>query len=187
MAYSTPPRPANAAPTAKVNEMTPSTLMPIKRAVGLSNEVARMALPILVRRTRNCSNTCTTIERDHDDQEDVGEDDALFGGGAWPGCSLMDAVADVPGHDLERPLVGNEAGREDEIECPEEFQEERYADGGDQGGDARRIAQRLVGHALDDDRQSHADHHREQHHGDGADDHRQPRRACLGRPLRGHR
>jgi hypothetical protein len=51
-AYSTPPSPARAAPTAKVNEITWSTLMPISRAAGLSKEAARIALPILVRRTR---------------------------------------------------------------------------------------------------------------------------------------
>jgi len=47
---------------AKVKEMTRSTLMPIRRAVGLSNEVARMATPILVRRTMNCSRICTRME-----------------------------------------------------------------------------------------------------------------------------
>ncbi len=62
MAYSTPPRPAKAAPMAKVKEITRSTLMPIRRAVGLSKEVARMATPILVRRTRNCSRSCTRME-----------------------------------------------------------------------------------------------------------------------------
>ncbi len=62
MAYSTPARPAKAAPRAKVNEITRSTLMPISRAVGLSTADARMALPILVRRTRNCSSTCMSSE-----------------------------------------------------------------------------------------------------------------------------
>ena len=55
MAYSTPPNPAKAAPMAKVKEITWSTLIPIRRAAGLSKEVARMATPILVRRTRNWS------------------------------------------------------------------------------------------------------------------------------------
>ena len=35
--------------------MIPSTLMPISRAVGLSSEVARIALPILVLLTMYCS------------------------------------------------------------------------------------------------------------------------------------
>ena len=60
---------------------------------------------------------------------------------------------DVPGDHVERALIGNEPGREDEIQGAEVFQEEGDADRGDQGRDARRIAQRLVGHALDDDRQ----------------------------------
>ena len=47
---------------ANVKEITRSTLMPMSRAVGLSNEVARMAIPIFVRRTRNCRNSCTRTE-----------------------------------------------------------------------------------------------------------------------------
>ena len=47
-AYSTPPAAASAEPRAKVAEITRSILMPISLAASVSNETARMALPILV-------------------------------------------------------------------------------------------------------------------------------------------
>ena len=50
-------------------------------------------------------------------------------------------------------LVGDEARGEDELQRAEELQEERDADGGDEGGDARGVAQGLVGHPLDGDRE----------------------------------
>ena len=76
----------------------------------------------------------------------------LPSGGAWPGCIWWMPSIDVVGHDFERALIWDEARRKDKIERAEVLEEERHADGGDQRGDARRIAQRLVGHAFDRDR-----------------------------------
>jgi hypothetical protein len=43
-----------------VNAITESVLMPIRRATGRLNDVARMALPILVRWTMNSRANMTT-------------------------------------------------------------------------------------------------------------------------------
>ena len=50
----TPPAAASAEPSAKVNAMTKSVLMPISFATDRLYDVARIALPILVRCTMNC-------------------------------------------------------------------------------------------------------------------------------------
>ena len=72
-------------------------------------------------------------------------------------CALND-----PGGHRERALVGDEIGCKHEWQRAEIFQEEGNADGGDQRGDARRIAQRFVGDALDGEGQEGAGDHREQ-------------------------
>ena len=56
----TPPAAASADPSANVNAMTKSVLIPISFATDRLNDVARIALPILVRWTMNSSPNITT-------------------------------------------------------------------------------------------------------------------------------
>ena len=61
-AVRTPPAAASADPSAKVNAMTKSVLIPISFAELMLNETARIALPTLVLKMMYCSSTISAIE-----------------------------------------------------------------------------------------------------------------------------
>ena len=77
--------------------------MPMSRAVGLSKEAARIAMPIFVRRTRNCRKICTSDGGRSDDEEYIGEGDRVVRG-CVPRDDGMDPVLDVPGRRGEGAL-----------------------------------------------------------------------------------
>ena len=94
-------------------------------------------------------------------------------GSDWPGLHQVKTVVEIPGHHIKRPLVGDESRRENKTQGAEKFQKEGDADGRDQSGNARSIAQRLVSRAFYGDRHQRADHHRKQDYAGRTDDHHQ--------------
>jgi hypothetical protein len=102
-----------------------------------------------------------------DDEKDVREGDASQGR-RLRRRDEVDPILGVPGDHVEGALVRDKPRRKNEAERPEELQKKRHPDGGDEGGDARGVPQRLVGDPLDRHGQRHADDHGQQ------DDRRRP-------------
>ena len=119
---------------AKVIEMTRLTGTPSRGATNLSHEMARMAMPIMVRRTMKSRITIKTSDSAMMQHLERRKGDAA------------DSPRDI-GEEL-RDLLGIRAQGQGEV-----LQEKTDAERGDDGRDAGRLPQRLVGCPLD----QHAD------------------------------
>ena len=131
----TPATPASSAPMANVMTMIRSVSIPMRRAVSGSCDVARIALPVRLVRMNVCRPSIrvmatTTRKR-------------LVRATAIPAPSSMFAPSMMRGNDDLALAARIE-------EAHELLQEDRHADGGDQGREPRCVAEGPVGEALDE-------------------------------------
>ena len=141
-----PAAPASAEPRPKVKEMTTSVLMPMSdAATGLNDKRAHRHAHLRVQ--HDGVRPKSSSKRD-------AEDEHLAGGDRQrreraPGLGNLDRAV---GDDLGKRL---RVGAEDELAGV--FEEERNADGGDEHGELRTVAQRPVAELFDDDADERAD------------------------------
>ena len=120
----TPAAPASAEPMKNVEAITRSTSIPIIEAASRSNDVARIALPIFVRATSSVSPTINPIAETI--VSICGTDRKTSPIAVGLGADQVErvVVAEVRAEEQQRAVL----------------QEERHAEGADQGRDAGRIA-----------------------------------------------
>ena len=141
-ATSTPPTAASAEPSAKVNAMTKSVLIPIRRATGRLNDTARIAFPIFVRWTMNSRPNIRMTANDDDHQALIGD------------LHTAERVGLRADHLRKEPR----RGAEDDL--PAVFEQQRDADRGDQRRQPRVMTNRPVREPLDEHADQRADRHR---------------------------